>query len=1051
MKRLVAAAVALLLAGGCQDERPAMSLDQARSVQAGFQGQAAFVPPPRTISDIEALLAQASPDPARVAALRAANEASAPAGADPASLYEFLLRRGQARSELGLRDEQLVDTREAVRVAEAARLDASRAYQDLFAAEAFAGNNRSALEAARKRVEAARAMRRPGSVSAGEAVVAKLEAQLGDLAGAERTIAASRRSLLDPGLMRWAGFPTVSRLQEGLVLNAAAEVHLAAGRYADAERDARQAIAHEEWNLANRRSVQAFVTDLSDETFDNRLLVARVALGDVLQRQGRLVEAEIEYRKGMEHALRVFGRDSLRCAALALSLGRNMVEQRRFVEARRLTDVALDIYARYGISRNSRFVAFANILAAFASREAGDIGAANTALDRASAVFADDPDQRFRLVDGVPQAMAARIRAGRATAVLPDAERLAATRARDFGERHYETAVARGILGAALAATGQRDRALAAFQAAIPVMLQVSRQSEDEDGGAVRDHVRRVILESYIELLGTLAPGATAGFDPAAESFRIADAARAQGVQRALAESAARSGIRDPNLAALVRQEQDARRQVSAQFGLLSNILSSPASQQDPAATASLRAGIDTLRRARASLREEIERRFPDYASLIDPRPATVAEVQAQLRAGEALLSVYVGDARSFVWAVPKNGPAAFATVAAGEKDVARAVAQLRRALDPNAATLGDIPAFDVALAHRLHEQFLAPVKAGLAGAESVFVVPDKALGQLSFSLLVTRPVASPAEVQGRALFSGYAQVPFLAREKAVTQLPSIASLGALRRLPAGDASRKPFIGFGDPYFSAEQAAGGTQVAQLATRGLQTRGLPLLRRSAPQVRSAASADIASLPRLPDTAEEVRSIAVALKADPAADVFLGVQASEAKVKATDLANRKVVMFATHGLVPGDLNGLAQPALALTAPAVAGGDGDGLLTMDEVLGLRLNADWVVLSACNTATGDGAGAEAVSGLGRAFFYAGTRALLVTNWPVETTSARALTTDLFARQAADPALARAKAMQQAMLALIDGPGFAEGGRTVFSYAHPIFWAPFAVVGDGG
>src|SRR5690606_2616099 len=147
-------------------------------------------------------------------------------------------------------------------------------------------------------------------------------------------------------------------------------------------------------------------------------------------------------------------------------------------------------------------------------------------------------------------------------------------------------------------------------------------------------------------------------------------------------------------------------------------------------------------------------------------------------------------------------------------------------------------------------------------------------------------------------------------------------------------------------------------------------------------------------RLPDTADEVRSIAVALRADPVADVFLGEAANEQRVKSMPLADRKVVMFATHGLVPGDLNGLHQPALALSSPRLAGNDGDGLLTMEEILGLKLNAEWVVLSACNTATGEGAGAEAVSGLGRAFFYAGTRTLLVSNWPVETTSARALTT---------------------------------------------------------
>src|SRR6185295_2886381 len=118
-------------------------------------------------------------------------------------------------------------------------------------------------------------------------------------------------------------------------------------------------------------------------------------------------------------------------------------------------------------------------------------------------------------------------------------------------------------------------------------------------------------------------------------------------------------------------------------------------------------------------------------------------------------------------------------------------------------------------------------------------------------------------------------------------------------------------------------------------------------------------------------------------------------------------------ATHGLVPGDLNGLTQPALALSSPDVVGGTDDGLLTMEEILALKLDADWVVLSACNTAAGEGAGAEAVSGLGRAFFYAGARALLVTYWPVETTSARGLSTTLFKRQSESRELSRAGALR--------------------------------------
>jgi CHAT domain-containing protein len=231
--------------------------------------------------------------------------------------------------------------------------------------------------------------------------------------------------------------------------------------------------------------------------------------------------------------------------------------------------------------------------------------------------------------------------------------------------------------------------------------------------------------------------------------------------------------------------------------------------------------------------------------------------------------------------------------------------------------------------------------------------------------------------------------------------------------------------------------------------------VPLVRRQV-FVSPGAEVDtsrLAMLPRLPDTGEEIRGIARAIGADLERDVFIGVPANEQTVRRLDLRRYRVVAFATHGLAPGDLDGLTQPALALTAPEVANVEGDGLLTMEEILALRLDADWVVLSACNTTSGTGPAAEAISGLGRAFFYAGARALLVTYWPVETTSARALTTDLFRRQATQPGLGRAKALQQTMTALIDAGGFIDPrtGTAVFSYAHPIFWAPFALIGDGG
>ena len=256
-------------------------------------------------------------------------------------------------------------------------------------------------------------------------------------------------------------------------------------------------------------------------------------------------------------------------------------------------------------------------------------------------------------------------------------------------------------------------------------------------------------------------------------------------------------------------------------------------------------------------------------------------------------------------------------------------------------------------------------------------------------------------------------------------------------------------------FFNAEQAT-QTQKSlvpdhvQVADAVL--RGTPLRRRNSLQTRGIDNAEFGLLPRLPDTADELKSIAVALKVDPSKVVHIGKHANEQTVRNIDLSKYRILVFATHGLVPGEITGLTQPALALTAPDVAGVAGDRLLTMEEILALKLDADWVVLSACNTGTGAGAGAEAVSGLGRAFFYAGTRALLVTNWSVHSQSARELTTDLFRRQASDPKLTRAEALKEAMISLIEGPGYQdERGRTVFSYAHPLFWAPYTIIGDGG
>ena len=228
------------------------------------------------------------------------------------------------------------------------------------------------------------------------------------------------------------------------------------------------------------------------------------------------------------------------------------------------------------------------------------------------------------------------------------------------------------------------------------------------------------VLEAYIGVLIDLIERReqTPGLDAVAESFRMADIARGGRVQLALSASAARAAISDPQLAELARKEQDAEQRIGALNELLTNMLFAPPDQQVPKIIEDLRKEIGDLREERVRTKAEIEKRFPDYANLLNPKPATLEQVRSSLRDGEALVSIYVGGDRTFVWAVPKSGEAAVTAAAMGEADVAQRVAHLRKALDPNATTIDDIPKFDVGAAYALYAALLKPVESAWGTGE---------------------------------------------------------------------------------------------------------------------------------------------------------------------------------------------------------------------------------------------------------------------------------------------------------------------------------------------
>lgn len=599
-----------------------------------------------------------------------------------------------------------------------------------------------------------------------------------------------------------------------------------------------------------------------------------------------------------------------------------------------------------------------------------------------------------------------------------------------------------------LGATGQREAAVKTLSAAIPKILELRRDKNTSgEDGYLSSARLNWFLDGYIALLADMHQKGSRveGIEPAGEAFRMADAARGSKVQKALSAAILRAGSSDPDSAAALRRAQDLEHAVkvaSESLTILQGMENSPEKSQS---LAKAQTELVRLRQENEKAQAELRLKMPNYTELMEPKALTISDAQKLLRPDEALISLYTTQDKTLVWAVTAKGQPAFNVVDLPHASLVEIVARLRKALDPSDVDVNKLPTYDYDTAYDLYRKLLAPVEPGWKGARELIIVSHGALSELPLSVLVTTPFKPVKTSQSAIPFAEHAEAPWLLKQAAISYLPSLSALSSLRTT-ATQPGTKSFIGFGDPRFRENQEA-GVVPARVASRGIIRRNAtaPGALAKASQVQRRSS-NLELLEPLPDTSEEVRKIAKILRADEAKDVNLGPRASEQLVKTTDLSQYRVVMFATHGLVAGELPELSQPALALSNPNLTNEKDDGLLTLAEILELKLRADWVVLSACNTASADGQASEAVSGLGRAFFFAGAKALLVSHWPVETVSAKLLTTELFKRQSADAKLTRAQAMREASLAVMQ-----QSAGKSYSYAHPMFWAPFVVVGDGG
>lgn len=516
------------------------------------------------------------------------------------------------------------------------------------------------------------------------------------------------------------------------------------------------------------------------------------------------------------------------------------------------------------------------------------------------------------------------------------------------------------------------------------------------------------------------------------EGFRAAQWAHLSSAGAALRQTAQRRESGTDALAELLR----ARQLVLDQIDLAGARLAASggtAAGENLGQAAALGGEIDALQSDLGLIEARLAVEFPDFLKLTAPRTLSVAEVQALLAPDEGLVMIFTGQTSSFVWAITPRG-AAWHRVDLPEVSLRESVTEIRRSLiqantlraaaplEEEADTERPTPPFAGVHAQLLYSELLSPLEPHLAGVAHLYTVVDGPLSGLPLSLLITEWAPQKGPLEGAERLR---ETQWLFQRHALTTLPSVEALDLIAAAP-GRPRGQGFLGFGDPVFAGALASPG--------------GGSFFRSGAVDLDS-----LRALAPLPGTRRELRQLATLMQAGPG-DVFLGADATEPAVRAAPLADAAVIAFATHGLLSGELRGLAEPALVLTPPEQITPQDDGLLTASEISELDLRADWVILSACNTAGGDGSpDGEGLSGLARAFLFAGARTLMVSHWPVRDDAAARLTTDTIASLRADgPARRKAAALQGAMQAMLMDPDHPD-------MAHPAAWAPFVLVGHGG
>ena len=916
-----------------------------------------------------------------------------------------------------------------------------------------AGKFSEAIPLAQRALEIAERQPGPNGLDLSNALqrLAILYVQQGQYANAEplykRTLALKEKAL------------GPQHTEVGTTLFGLASLYVQQARYGEAEPLYKRVIAIKEHELGAEH---------------NEVATALYGLAALYVYVGRYEEAEPLYRRTIEIKEKVLGPNHTEVGSTLSNLAVLLVQEQRFAEAEPLYKRAIAIKeqalgpehtevgsALYGLAQ----------LYAQQGRQADAEPLYRRVLDIKEKQLGPEHTEVGTVLYGLAGIY---LDQGRYAEAQPIYERVLTIKEKALGPDHPETGTALSDLADLYFRQQQWAKAVDYWRRSTDVIIRRTKRGTEGLEGQGKSEAKRegyrfagVIKASFRQAASDDAHAS----DIAKDTFTRAQWAQNTEAASSLEQMAVRQAKGGGALAGLVRERQDLVRDWQAKDKALVAAHSMPPELRNADIETALAARLNEIDARVGEIDRTMARDFPDYAAFSHPEPLTIPEVQSLLRANEALIFIVDTEnwnptpEESFIWAVTKT-EARWVRSELGTKALAAAVAALRCGLDqaaweddtspcnalgnPARGGEGQLP-FDLGRAYSLYQALFAQLD-DLIKDKQLLIAPSGPLTALPFQVLVTAKPAAAIPANG----AGYGDAAWLIKEHAVSILPSVASLKILRRLAKSSKAMQPFIGFGNPLLSgpngADRSAWTRQSCKTSSAPIKTvhRGI---RGNSAQFFDGALANVnfvrAQNP-LPETADELCAVAQSTGAAPTA-VYLGERANETTIKALSasgaLASARVIHFATHGLLAAEtamLNGSrAEPALLLSPPEHATEEDDGLLTASEVSQLKLDADWVVLSACNTAAGGSSeiGAEALSGLARAFFYAGARALLVSHWAVNSDATVRIVTKAFDELRKDGAIGRAEALRRSMLALIAARD---------SNAHPALWAPFIVAGEG-